>query len=87
MNKNSVGQPVQTIAKLAGVEVPEGTKVIILKPDEYGKTDFLSKEKMCPVMTAYAYDTWEEAVEIAYQNLMFEGAGIPWTFSQIIRSI
>ncbi len=75
VNKYSVGQSVQAIAKLAGVEIPEGTKVIILKPKKYGRDDLLSKEKMCPVMTAYAYDTWEEAVKIAYENLMYEGAG------------
>ncbi|MEI6100563.1 MAG: aldehyde dehydrogenase family protein [Eubacteriales bacterium] len=75
VSKYSVGQSVQAIAKLAGVEVPEGTKVIILKPEKYGREDTLSKEKMCPVMTAYAYDTWENAVDIAYQNLMYEGAG------------
>ncbi|MEA5003094.1 MAG: aldehyde dehydrogenase family protein [Christensenella sp.] len=75
INKDAVGQSVQDIAKLAGVEVSEGTKVIILKPGAYGRDDVLSKEKMCPVMTAYAYDTWEEAVEIAYQNLCYEGAG------------
>ncbi len=26
-------------------------------------------------MSAYSYDTWEEAVEIAKQNLLVEGAG------------
>ena len=70
INKDAVGQSVQKIAELAGIDVPEGTKVIILKPDAYGKDDLLSKEKMCPVMTAYEYDEWEDAVEIAYQNLM-----------------
>ena len=75
INKDAVGQSVQKIAELAGIDVPEGTKVIILKPDAYGKDDLLSKEKMCPVMTAYEYDEWEDAVEIAYQNLMYEGAG------------
>jgi succinate-semialdehyde dehydrogenase len=75
INKDAVGQPAVAVAKLAGVEVPAGTRVIILKPEKYGKDDVLSREKMCPVMTAYEYGNWEEAVAIAYANLMVEGAG------------
>jgi succinate-semialdehyde dehydrogenase len=75
INKDSVGQPVGSIAKLAGVDLPAGTKVVILKPEKYGKADYLSREKMCPVMTAYEYNTWEEAVAIAHANLLYEGAG------------
>ncbi len=75
INKDAVGQPVEAIAKLAGIEIPEGTKLFVLKPDGYGRADSLSKEKMCPVMTAYPYKTWEEAVEIAKANLLYEGAG------------
>ena len=75
INKDSVGQQTAAIAKLAGVEIPGGIKCVILKPEKYGEGDFLSREKMCPVMTAYEYNTWEEAVDIAYANLMVEGAG------------
>lgn len=75
MNKNLVGQNVEKIAEAAGVELPEGTRVIILKPGAYGKGEVFSKEKMCPVMTAYEWNTWEEAVEIAKANLLYEGAG------------
>jgi succinate-semialdehyde dehydrogenase len=75
IHKDSVGQPIAAVAKLAGVEIPAGTKLVILKPEKYGKEDHLSREKMCPVMTAYEYDTWEEAVDIAHANLLYEGAG------------
>jgi succinate-semialdehyde dehydrogenase len=75
VNKYSVGQPVAKVAELAGVKAPEGTKLIILKPEHYGKADYLSKEKMCCVMTAYEADSWENAVDIAYENLIYEGAG------------
>ncbi|MDR1586240.1 MAG: aldehyde dehydrogenase family protein [Treponema sp.] len=75
IHKDSVGQSVQAIAKLAGVDIPAGTRAIILKPEKYGKEDYLSREKMCPVMTAYEYNTWEEAVDIAHANLLCEGAG------------
>lgn len=75
INKKVVGQSVKTIAELAGITVPEGTKVIVVKPAKHGAGVVWSKEKMCPMMAAYSYKTWEEAVEIAYDNLVYEGEG------------
>ena len=75
VNKDTVGQPAAVIAKIAGVEIPAGTKCIIIKPEKYGSGEYFSREKMCPVMSAYEYDSWQQAVEIARANLMVEGAG------------
>lgn len=75
MNRHAVGQSVQTIAKLAGLQVTEGTKVIIVEADGTGKDDQLAKEKMCPVLAVFKYKTFEEAVEIARTNLEAEGKG------------
>ncbi len=75
MSKDVVGQPIETIAKMAGIELPKGTKVIIVKPDKCGEADLFSKEKMCNVMSAYEYETWEQAVDIALCNLNVEGKG------------
>ncbi|MFW6676828.1 aldehyde dehydrogenase family protein [Lacrimispora sp. AGF001] len=75
INKKVVGQSVKTIADLAGISVPQGTKVIIVKPEKHGPGIVWSKEKMCPMMAAYSYQTWEEAVQIAYDNLVYEGEG------------
>ncbi|AKA70745.1 aldehyde dehydrogenase family protein [Clostridium scatologenes] len=75
IDKNIVGQSVQTVAKIVGVDVPEGTKVIVLKGKGIGKEDLLCKEKMCPVMVTLTYNTFEEGVDIAKANLLYEGAG------------
>ncbi|MFV0242818.1 MAG: aldehyde dehydrogenase family protein [Lacrimispora sphenoides] len=75
ISKHVVGQSVQTIAGMAGISIPEDRKVIVVKPETYGAGIVWSKEKMCPIMAAYSYKTWEEAVEIAYQNLLVEGEG------------
>lgn len=75
INKDVVGQSVQIIAKLAGVDVPTDRKVIVLKASGIGSADVLCKEKMCPVMASFAYDTFEEAVTIAQTNLDLEGRG------------
>ena len=75
MNKKLVGQSAVCVAQEAGIEVPADTKVLLVKADGRGRDDCLSKEKMCPVISAYAYDTWEDAVAIAQANLDVEGRG------------
>ncbi|WP_066648705.1 aldehyde dehydrogenase family protein [Christensenella timonensis] len=75
ISKDVVGQSVQKIAGIAGVSVPEGTKVVVLKARGVGRKDLLCKEKMCPFMIAIPYDTFEEAMDIAYENLDYEGKG------------
>lgn len=70
-----VGQSVQTIAKMAGITVPEDTKVILVEAEGFGENDIVSKEKMCPVLSLYPYDTFKEAVKIAKTNLELEGNG------------
>lgn len=75
INRKIVGQSTQVIADLVGVEIPKDTKVIILKARGRGHDEVLCKEKMCPVMVAFAYDSFEEAVSIAQCNLNVEGKG------------
>jgi len=72
MNKDLVGQSAAKVAALAELKVPEGTRVLLI-PAERG--ELLGKEKMCPVLAVYPYDTWEEAVAIAGENLEMEGKG------------
>ncbi len=75
MSRHAVGQDVQTIAKLAGIEIPESTRLIVVEGNGKGNDDILSHEKMCPVLTAYKYDDFDEAIEIARANLEAEGKG------------
>jgi len=75
MNPALVGQSASKVAAMAGIEVPEDTRLILLEADGRGRADVLSKEKMCPVMSVYRYTSFEDAVEIAEANLEYEGAG------------
>lgn len=70
-----VGQSVQFIAQKAGVAVPEGTKVIVVEAKGIGAEDLIAKEKMCPVLAAFPYEKFEEAIHIAKTNLANEGNG------------
>ena len=75
MDKNIVGQSADFVAEKAGIPAPKGTKVLLVKAPGYGRDDLYAKEKMCPVIAAYAYDKWEDGVAIALANLNVEGKG------------
>lgn len=75
INPAIVGQSAHRIAEDAGIEVPENTKMLLVKVSGTGKDELLSKEKMAPVMVAYSYKNWKEAVQIAKDNLLNMGAG------------
>lgn len=75
MSRHAIGQSTQVIADLAKINIPEGTKIIVVEADGYGHSDILAKEKMCPVISAYPYTSFEEGVDIARANLEQEGKG------------
>ncbi|MDW7655835.1 MAG: aldehyde dehydrogenase family protein [Bacillota bacterium] len=73
MNKDAVGQSAAAIAGACDLEIPVGTKVLAAAAES--KDDILGSEKMCPVLTLYAYKTWEQAVGQARTNLEMIGKG------------
>ena len=74
--RDVVGQSVFTIAKKAGITIPENTRIIVVESNgKFGPDDPISKEKMCPVMGAFPYQYFDQAIEIAQTNLKFEGNG------------
>lgn len=75
INKSVVGASAAKIAGMAGITVPEDTKMLLVCVEKSGEDELLAKEKLCPVQVAYRYDTWEEAVGIARKNLLHEGTG------------
>ena len=75
LNKDVVGKSASDVGKLAGVEVPETSRLILLPADGSGTEDVLAKEKLCPVIAIVPYKTFEDAVSMAKSNLLVEGAG------------
>jgi succinate-semialdehyde dehydrogenase len=73
MSRELVGKNAEEVAAAAGIKVPAGTKVLVVESENLA--DVLSWEKMFPVLTGYRYDKWEEAVEIARDNLRKIGIG------------
>lgn len=75
INRDIVGKDVFTIAKIVGITLPKETRVMVIESKGVGKTDIVSKEKMCPILAAYPYGSFEEAIQIAKANLKWEGNG------------
>lgn len=75
ISKDAVGATPDIIGRISGTYIPEGTKAIIVKAEGIGADDLFNKEKMCPILVAHSYDTWEKAVEIAKENLETDGKG------------
>jgi succinate-semialdehyde dehydrogenase len=73
--KSLVGLKPVAIAKAAGTDIAEDTKLIVVKLDKTGAEEPLSREKLFPVLALYEYDTWEEGVAKAAANIDHEGTG------------
>ncbi len=81
-----VGQSVKFIADKAGIKIPEGTRVLVVEAHGVAQADLISKEKMCPVLAAFPYDKFEEAIDIARTNLHFEGMVTPQVCTRTMKS-
>ena len=69
------GQSPYKIAKDAGFEVPEDTKVIVVYEEGIGRDYPFSKEKLSPVLTYYIVENKEEGIEKAEKLIEFGGLG------------
>ena len=69
------GQYPHTIAKEAGFDVPEETKVLVVYETGVGKDYPFSKEKLSPVLTYYIVKNEEEGINTAERLLEFGGLG------------
>lgn len=90
MNPAIVGKSAQTIAKMAGITVPQDARVLISEQTEVGPDRPYSREKLCPVLAFFVEDTWEKCCEKSIAILQNEGAGHTMTIhsnnEQIIRA-
>lgn len=70
-----VGMLPSKLAALLGVEIPEDTSLLLFMSLGMTRENLLRREKLCPVVQIFPYDTFEEAVANAKSNLEWEGAG------------
>ncbi|EOT38360.1 MULTISPECIES: bifunctional acetaldehyde-CoA/alcohol dehydrogenase [Enterococcus] len=75
VNPAIVGHPATEIAKLAGIKVPEGTKMLIAELDGVGADYPLSREKLSPVLAMMKAQSTEHGFELAQGMLELGGLG------------
>jgi len=73
LNAKIVGQTAPTIAALAGITVPENTKILIGEVESVEIEEPFAHEKLSPVLAMYRAKTFEEALDKSQKLL--EGGG------------
>ncbi|MGV8983441.1 bifunctional acetaldehyde-CoA/alcohol dehydrogenase [Clostridium sp.] len=75
LNANIVGQSAYKIAEMAGVKVPEETKIIIGEVESVELEEAFSHEKLSPVLAMYKVKTFDEALTKAERLVELGGFG------------
>ena len=72
LNAKIVGQPAYKIAQLAGIEVPESTKILIGEVESVELSEEFAHEKLSPVLAMYRASNFEDALNKA-EHLIADG--------------
>mgnify|MGYP003301545041 CR=1 FL=1 len=75
MNPAIVGKTAQDIAKMAGIQIPSDTLILVAETSEVGKKNPYSREKLCPILAFFTVKNWEEACDKSIEILENEGTG------------
>ena len=75
LNAKIVGQSAYKIAQLAGVDVPEETKILIGEVESVDISEEFAHEKLFPVLAMYKATSFDEALEKAAQLVADGGYG------------
>ena len=85
LNAKIVGQKAHTIAKLAGVEVPESTKILIGEVESVELSEEFAHEKLSPVLAMYRASDFEDSIKKA--SKLIDDGGLGHTSSLYINTI
>ena len=75
LNGKIPGQSPHKIAALAGINIPEETKVLVVKETGIGDDFPFSKEKLSPILTYYSVKDSAEGIDIAERLIEYGGLG------------
>jgi len=85
LNAKIVGQKAHTIAELAGVSVPENTKILIGEAESVDLSEEFAHEKLSPVLAMYKSSSFDDALEKAYR--LIEDGGLGHTSSLYVNTV
>lgn len=75
VNSQIVGQSAFCIAKMAGLEIPKDTKVLLAECTEIGDAEPYAMEKLSPILAVYRADDLEDALTKCESLVAYGGAG------------
>ena len=75
LNPGVVGRSVDVIAKMAGINVPPGTRCLLADVAGVGREYPLSMEKLSPILAFYVVDGLVRGAERSYEILRYGGMG------------
>ena len=76
LSRYTAARSIKTIAEIAGIKVPEGTKFIIIEElDGVGEGFVTTTEKLCPVVSLIKASDFEDAMQKMEKILDFQGNG------------
>jgi len=75
LNRSIVASPVENIAKVAGITVPEGVKFFMVEETGSGMEHPFSGEKMTVILAVYKCKDIDEGIAIVNANHAYSGAG------------
>ncbi len=75
LNAKIVGQKAAKIAELAGIKVPEGTKILIGEVESVELTEEFAHEKLSPVLAMYKAENFADALDKAAKLVADGGYG------------
>ncbi|WP_305853358.1 bifunctional acetaldehyde-CoA/alcohol dehydrogenase [Vagococcus sp. CY52-2] len=75
VNPKIVGHSAVSIAKDAGIKVPEGTKILVAELEDAGPDYPLSREKLSPVLAMFKANNTEHGLELCEKMLKLNGEG------------
>ena len=75
LNPIVVGKPAHLIAKEAGFDVPEHTNILLVKCEEVGVNEPMTREKLSPVLALIKVNDRAEGIQRAKEMVEFNGLG------------
>lgn len=74
-NPAIAGRSAVEIAKMAGVKVPNNTRVLVAEQRNVGRDYPFAREKLSPLLALYSEENWEKACDKCIELLNYGGLG------------
>ena len=75
LNRAVIAKPVEKIAGIAGINIPEGTKFLMVEEEGFGRDYPFSGEKISLILTLYKYSDFDDAIAKVNAITNYSGLG------------